>query len=50
MPIDTKANEAIRGLIEELKGVLGEKTFKLPSVRKAMAVFARDAKQREVES
>lgn len=46
MPVDDDAIEAIRGLIEELKGTLGEKTFKLPSVRKAMAVLARNAQER----
>jgi hypothetical protein len=46
MPVDEKAIEAIRGLIEELKGTLGEKTFKLASVRKAMAVLARNAQER----
>jgi hypothetical protein len=47
MPVDDKAIEAIRGLIEERKGRLGEKTFKLASVRKAMAVLAPNLKSGE---
>jgi hypothetical protein len=47
MPVENDAHEAIRGLVEELKNVLGEKTFKLPSVRRAMAVLAQAAKERD---
>ena len=42
MPLDDEAIGAIADLMNELKNVLGEKAFKLPSVRKAMLVLARN--------
>jgi hypothetical protein len=48
LPVDSEAIEAIRGLIEELKAALGEKEFEgSPSVRKAMAVLARNSQERD---
>jgi hypothetical protein len=43
MPLDDEAIEAIGGLINELQNALGEKAFKLPAVRKAMALLGRNA-------
>jgi hypothetical protein len=43
MPKDYEAVEVIGSLINELKNAIGERALKLPSVRKAMELIARNA-------
>lgn len=49
MPLDNEVIEAMDGLINELKSVLGEKALKLPSVHKARLVLEDSERFRKVQ-